>query len=113
MLEEAHNYESQVTSKSGADARSLVNFAESDRSRLVNEVNSQADRFNDLLPKFEQSPRLFVQQRLAESAARIFTNAQEKIFVTEANGGAGGNPKEFRLLLNREAPKQKPDETRP
>ena len=28
-------------------------FAESDRSRIVNEVHSQADRFNDLLPKFQ------------------------------------------------------------
>jgi membrane protease subunit HflK len=112
LLEDAHSYESQVSSRAGADARSLVNFAESDRSRLVNEVSSQADRFNDLLPKFQESPRLFVQQRLAEASARIFTNAAEKIFVTEASGGAAGNPKEFRLLLNREPPKQKSDETR-
>jgi len=113
LLEDAHSYESQVSSKSGADARSLVNFAESDRSRLVNEVHSQADRFNDLLPKFQQSPRLFVQQRLAEAAARIFTNAQEKIYVTQGSGAAGGNPKEFRLLLNREPPKQKTDQAKP
>jgi modulator of FtsH protease HflK len=113
LLEDAHSYQSQVSSKSGADARSLVNFAESDRSRLVNEVRSQADRFTELLPKFEQSPRLFVQQRLNEAFGRVFTNAENKIFVTGGNSGPGGNPKELRVLLNREPPKQKSDETKP
>jgi len=113
VLEDAHSYEAQVSSKAGADARSLVNFAESDRSRLVNEVRSQADRFNDLLPKFRQNPSLFVQQRLTETLGRVLTNAQEKIFVTDGNGGgAAGLPKEFRVLLNREPPK-KSDETKP
>jgi hypothetical protein len=92
-----------------------VNLAESDRSRLVNEVRSQADRFNELLPKFRESPGLFVQQRLTETLGRVLTNAQEKIFVTDAAGagGAAGLPKEFRVLLNREPPKQKSDETKP
>jgi modulator of FtsH protease HflK len=114
VLEDAHSYEGQVSSKAGADARSLVASAESDRSRLVNEVRSQADRFNDLLPKFRQNPELFAQQRLTETLSRVLTNAQEKIFVTDAgNGGAAGMPKEFRVLLNREPPKQKVEETKP
>jgi membrane protease subunit HflK len=113
LLEDAHSYEAQVSSKAGADARSLTSFAESDRSRLVNEVRSQAERFNELLPKFRQSPKLFVQQRLTDTLARVLTNAQDKIFVTEGQGGAAGNPKEFRLLLNRPPPKQKSDETKP
>src|SRR5581483_2016984 len=50
LLEAAHSSEAQISSKAGADARSLISLAESDRSRLVNEVRSQADRFNDLLP---------------------------------------------------------------
>jgi membrane protease subunit HflK len=114
LLEDAHSYEAQVSSKAGADARSLVNFAESDRSRLVNEVSSQADRFNDLLPKFRQSPRLFVQQRLTETLGRVFTNAQDKVFLTEGGGGGAiGNQKELRVLLNREPPKQKSEQTKP
>jgi membrane protease subunit HflK len=112
LLQDAYSYEAQVSSKAGADAHSLVNFAESDRSRLVNEVRSQADRFNDLLPKFKQSPQLFIQQRLTDTLARVLTNAQDKIFVTEGNGGEGGNQKEFRLLLNRPPPKQKSDENK-
>jgi len=115
LLEDAHSSEAQISSKAGADARSLISLAESDRSRLVNEVRSQADRFNDLLPKFEQSPQLFVQQRLTETLGRVLTNAQDKIFLAEGeNGGAtAGNPKELRVLLNREPPKQKNDETKP
>lgn len=115
LLEEAHSYEAQVFSKAGADARSAVNLAESDRSRLVNEVRSQADRFNDLLPKFQQSPRLFVQQRLIETLGRVLTNAQDKIYLAQgAEGGPStGNQKELRLLLNREPPKQKSDQTKP
>jgi regulator of protease activity HflC (stomatin/prohibitin superfamily) len=110
LLEDAHSRESQVSSKAGADARSLINAAESDRSRQVNEVTSQAERFKELLPKFGQNPGLFAQQRLTETLGRVLTNAQDKIFVTE---GAGGNPKEFRVLLNREPPKQKGEEIKP
>jgi modulator of FtsH protease HflK len=109
LLEDAHSYEAQVSSKAGADARSLISFAESDRSRLVNEVRSQADRFNDLLPKFRQNPQLFAQQRLTAALGRVLTNAQDKIFLTE---GSSGNPKEFRVLLNRPPPDQKNDATK-
>jgi membrane protease subunit HflK len=115
LFQDAQSYGTQVSSKAGADARSLINFAESDRSRLVNEVRSQANRFNDLLPKFRQNPALFAQQRLTETLGRVLTNAQDKIFLAEGAGGigAGGNPKELRVLLNREPPKQKGDETKP
>ena len=113
LLEDAHSYEAQVSSKAGADAQSAINFAESERSRLVNETSSQAARFNDLLPKFRQNPSLFIQQRLTEVLGRVMTNAQDKIFVTDGPSGAGGNPKEFRLLLNRPPPSQKTEETKP
>ncbi len=117
LLETAHSDEVQISSKAGADARSLVNLAESDRSRLVNETKSQAERFDDLLPKFRQNPNLFVQQRLTEVVGRVLTNAQDKIFLTDGAGGGpslgSGNPKELRLLLNREPPKQKSDENKP
>ena len=113
VLEDAHSYEAQVSSKAGADAQSLINLAESERSRLVNEVSSQADRFNDLLPKFQANPQLFVQQRLTDTLGRVLTNAQDKIFLTDGPGGSAGNPKELRILLNRPPPKQKSDETKP
>jgi membrane protease subunit HflK len=102
-LNEARNYESQTLSLADADAQSCTNSAESDRVRLVGEVSSQAQRFTDLLPKCRANPDLFVQQRLAETLGRVLTNVQEKIFLTE---GANGQPKELRVLLNREPPKQ-------
>lgn len=114
LLEDAHSEQVQISSKAGADARSLVNLAESDRSRLVNDTKSQAERFDDLLPKFRQNPNLFVQQRLTETLGRVLTNAQDKIFLKVGeSGAAGGNPPELRVLLNREPPKQKNDETKP
>jgi len=103
ILNEARSFENQVTNRASAQAQALVNTAESDRVRLVQDMSSQADRFNDLLPKYRQNPDLFVQQRLTETLGRVFTNAQEKIFLSE---GTPGKPREFRGLFNREPPKK-------
>ncbi len=110
LLNEARSYENQTLSKAGADARSRINLAESERARLVNDVASQADRFNDVLPKYRANPDLFVQQRLSETLGRVLPNVRDKIFLTE---GADGKSKELRLLLNREPPKAKTEETKP
>jgi modulator of FtsH protease HflK len=101
VLNDARSYENQVSSRASADADSLVNAAQSDRVRLVNDVSSQAKRFNEVLPKFLLNPSLFAQQRLYETMGRVLTNAQEKIYLTQA-----GKEKELRLLLNREPPKK-------
>jgi membrane protease subunit HflK len=103
-LTEAHSREVEVLSRAVADAQSITNTAESQRVQLVNEVKGQAERFKDLLPKYRQNPKLFMQQRLTETLARVLTNAQDKIFVRQ---DAGGKQTELRLLLNREPPKQK------
>ncbi len=103
VLNEARSHENQVLSKASADAQSRVNTAESDRARLVAEISSRAEQFQELLPQYQANPDLFVQQRLTETLGRVLTNAQDKIFLTE---GADGKSKELRLLLNREAPKK-------
>ena len=72
-------------------------------------MSSQADRFNDILPKYRANPGLFLQQRLTETLARVLTNAEGKIYLAE---GANGNPKELRLMLNREVQKSN-TETKP
>jgi modulator of FtsH protease HflK len=110
VLDEAHIYENQTTNRASADAQSRVNAAESDRARLVNDVKSQADRFNDVLPKYRSNPDLFAQQRLTETMARVLTNAQDKIFLSDAGNGKA---RELRLLLNREPPKQTATESKP
>lgn len=102
VLDEAQVYADQTTNRASADAQSHINAAQSERARVVNDVSSQADRFNDILPKYRANPNLFLQQRLTETLARVLTNAQDKIFLTE---GSDGNLKELRLMLNREAAK--------
>ncbi len=110
VLNEARSYENQVLSKASADAQSRINSAESERARLVSDITSQADRFNELLPQYKANPSLFVQQRLTETLSRVLTNVQDKIFLSESSDG---RPKELRLLLNRELPKPKTEEPKP
>jgi regulator of protease activity HflC (stomatin/prohibitin superfamily) len=109
-LNEARSFENQVTNKAGADAESLINLAQSDRTRLVSDMAAQAERFQEILPQYQQHPALFGQQRLTETLGRVFTNAQDKIFLAES---PDGNRKELRLLLNREVPKPKTEDAKP
>lgn len=104
VLSDARGFENQVTNRAGADAASRVNAAHSQRAAFVNDVSGQAKRFNELLPRYRENPGLFVEKALAETVGHVFTNAQDKIFLTET---ADGKPKELRLLLNREAAKPK------
>jgi modulator of FtsH protease HflK len=110
VLNEARSSENQVTNKASADAESLINLAQSDRARLVSDMAAQAERFQEVLPQYRDHPALFVQQRLTETLGRVLTNVQDKIFLTE---NTEGKPKELRLLLNREVPKPKTEETKP
>ncbi len=104
LINAALTYANQVTNRAQADAQSRIDTAQYQSVALVNDVTSQAERFRDLLPNYRANPNLFRQQRLAETMGRVLTNMQDKIFFTE---GDDGKPKELRLLLNRDAPKQK------
>jgi len=110
LLNEARSYENQITNKAGADAESCINLAQTDRTNLVSDVSAQAERFQEILPQYKQHSDLFAQQRLTETLGRVFTNAQDKIFLTESSAG---DRRELRLLLNREAPKPKTEEAKP
>jgi len=110
VLNEARSNENQVTNRAGADAESIINLAQSDRARLVSDVAAQAQRFEEILPQYQRHPGLFEQQRLTETLGRVLTNVQDKIFLTES---PNGQAKQLRLLLNRELPKPKAEETKP
>jgi membrane protease subunit HflK len=110
ILDEAHSYENQVTNKAGADAESIINLAQSEKARHVSDVAAQAQRFEEILPQYRRHPELFEVQRLTETLGNVLTNAQEKIYVAD---GPTGNRKQLRLLLNREPPKIKAEETKP
>jgi membrane protease subunit HflK len=110
LLNAARSYENQVTNKASADANSLISLAQSDRARRVSDMAAQAEVFQEILLQYRDHPDLFVLQRLTETLGHVFTNVQDKIFLSES---ADGKPKELRLLLNREVPKQKTEETKP
>jgi membrane protease subunit HflK len=103
LRDEALTYENQVTNRAVADAASRINLAQADRKRLVAEVAGWADEFQKVLPKYQENPDLFTQKLLTETLGRVFTNAQDKIFVAESSNGKS---RELRLQLNRELPKQ-------
>jgi modulator of FtsH protease HflK len=104
VLNKARSYENQMLSKAGADATSLNNSAESGRVRLVREAASQAERFLDILPKYNANPALFMQYNLVETLGRVLTNVQDRIYLPDR---ADGKARELRLLLNREPPSTK------
>ena len=105
VLNDARRYENQVTNRASADAQSLINLAQTERSQMVKDMAAQAERFQDILPQYQRQPSLFVQQRLSETLGRVLTNVQDKIFVAESKDG---KPRELRLLFNRELVKRAP-----
>ena len=110
ILSEARSYENQTVSRAGADASASVNIAQSDRTLLVEAVAADAARFKGVLAKYEGNPNLFMQQHLVQTMGRVLTNVSEKVYLPDR---ADGKSRELRLLLNREPPKPKTEETRP
>jgi len=110
VLEEARSYENQVLSKAKADAASRLNTAESEQALLVKSVGADADRFNELLPRYRANSSLFEQQWLTEAIAKVLAGAQDKIFLPDR---ADGKARELRLLFNREPQKPKTEATNP
>ena len=110
MLNEARSYENQITNKANAEASAAVSIAESDRTRMVKSVAADATRFQGLRSKYESNPDLFRQQQMVQTMSRVLTNASEKIYVPSR---ADGKSRELRLLLNREPPKPRIEETKP
>jgi membrane protease subunit HflK len=104
-LNEARSYENQVLNQADAQAAAVVNEAAAARTRLVESITGEAKRFNNLRPKYEANPDLFVQAQSVEAMGRVLTNVQDKIFLPER---ADGKTRELRLLLNREPQKPKP-----
>jgi modulator of FtsH protease HflK len=101
MLNDAHNFENQVTNNASAVAANIINQAQSARARYVDSLNAEAKRFNDILPKYKIDPNLYVQQTFVQMIGPALTNVQDKWFLPIH---ADGKPYEVRLELNREPP---------
>jgi membrane protease subunit HflK len=104
-LGEARRFQNQATNQAAGTAFTLVNLAESQRRRLVELTEGEASRFKELLPQYQANPDLLMQQRFSEVISRVISNAQERVFLASR---PDGQPRELRLLLNRDPNREKP-----
>ncbi|HKQ40753.1 MAG TPA: protease modulator HflK [Verrucomicrobiae bacterium] len=95
-LNKAREYESQTINSARANANGRRAMAEADRTRVVQSVAAEAERFTHLLPQYRSNPDLFMRQYRSETIQRVWTNAQEKWILP---------PGEHRLQLDRQPPK--------
>lgn len=100
-LQDAHSYENQVTNSAIANAAGIINEAESAKARYVDLLNGEARRFNDILPKYEHDPNLYVQQTFVRMIGPALTNVEDKWFLPVRSGD---KPYQLRLQLNRPLP---------
>src|SRR5207237_802837 len=99
QLQQASSYTNQVLTAAVASSNSIVNLAESERARLINDLASRSTNFVEILTRYRANPDLFVQQRWNETMGRTLTNVQDKIYLSER---ADGKPRDLWLNLNRE-----------
>ena len=100
-IDDAHSYENQITNAAAASAESIMNQAQSAKTRYVELLNADAKKFKDLLPKYESDPNLLVQETFMRDIGPALTNVQDKWFLPVQ---PGDRPYQLRLQLNRPLP---------
>jgi len=101
-INDARSYENQTISKARAEAEARKNASEAERTRLVEFVAADVERFTNNLPSWRANRMLFMQQRQSETLRIIYTNAQETILAPR---GAPG--RQNWIEINREPPRPK------
>ncbi len=99
MLDDARKEANDILAKAVGDAATRLGAAQGESSGLVSSIGGFADKFNELLPKYEHNPALFMQTIFYPRLGYALGVAQEKIYVPQR---ADGKSQELRLLLNRE-----------
>jgi membrane protease subunit HflK len=97
VIQEALGEQNRILAQAGAAASSITNAAEAARTRFVSSVQSDAEVFTSLLPRYQSNPRLYLHTELAKIMPQILTNAQRTEFLPRR---ADGKPRELRLMLN-------------
>jgi hypothetical protein len=92
-------------SQASSTAAKLTNSAEADRVQLVESVKAEAQRFTDLLPRYNANPEVFANILLITKIGHVLTNVEDKIYLPER---ADGKTRELRLQLSREPQKPTP-----
>ncbi|MGH7939737.1 MAG: SPFH domain-containing protein, partial [Limisphaerales bacterium] len=100
-INEAISYANQTTNNAIASAASIVNEAQSAEFNYVTNLVASAQQFKDILPYYKQDPSLYVQQTFVQMIGSALTNVEGKWYLPQR---ADGQPRELRLLLNREPP---------
>jgi membrane protease subunit HflK len=98
-VREAEAYARNATNQAIGEASVTRQTALSLSNTLVQTVRTESTNFLGLLPGYLRDTNLLQQRLLAETAERIFTNAQFKLFLPNR---ADGQSREVRLLLNKE-----------
>ena len=101
-MNQARTYQAEVLNRARSDAAVRVNLGETDRTRLVESLAAEAQRFENLAEKYAANPRLFFSISQTETLQRVLTNVQEKVYLPY---GPDGKQPELRLKLSSEPPK--------
>jgi modulator of FtsH protease HflK len=104
---QARTYATEVVNRAKGEAAIRIAGGETDRTRLVEFVAAEAERFKGLRPEYEKNPELFRNLRRAETLQRIFTNIQDRILLPAR---VGGKPMGVRITVGREPERVKPVE---
>jgi len=96
---EAETYARGATNRALGEASVIVQDGVTRGNSLLQTVAADADRFQKLLPRYEEDPELFEQRFLAETWGRVLTNSEFKVFLPRR---ADGKLRELRLQLSRE-----------
>jgi membrane protease subunit HflK len=104
LILQAQGEETRILSQAGAQASSITNAAESASLRYVTSIQSDAEVFTNLLPRYESNPVLFSQLEATKAMSVVLANVGEKKYI---HTHADGKPVELRLMLNNELPQSK------
>lgn len=105
----AQAYAGKILNSALGESNAVINVAEADRNRWVQEIESEARYFTNQLPYFRSRPELFMARLQTETLHRVLTNHSiEKMFIPER---VTGKPVELRIQLGREP--QKPAAQQP
>jgi len=96
--DDARAYESRVMSTAGGEAAAVVNQGKTEANRMIQQVASDAQYFQDQLPNFNANPALFRARLQAETMTRILTNIQDRVFALPTS--PDGEKSDLRILLN-------------
>ena len=98
-IQEAEAYARSITNKAVGEASAVLRDGMTRSNSLLQTVAAEAKSFAGLKPSYERDPRLFQKRLLAETVARVMTNAEFKTFLPQRQDGKS---REVRLLLNKE-----------